>query len=86
MFLTILSIIFPNNLIKLLFGLWDIFLVFYSLFLLAWLIVGAIALFRDSIECKGQPFWNMSLACWIYILLKCPSNWVSYNGSNKKDK
>jgi len=58
---------------------WIIGLVLGSLFMLAWNIVGAVSLFRDSHTCLDQeyPLWAMTLAVlivqWIGFVLSCCS-------------
>jgi len=52
-------------------------LIFYQLFSLAWNVVGAVALFRDSSDCKDQAssIWVMTLVVlifqWIGFLQTC---------------
>jgi hypothetical protein len=45
----------------------------FSAFNVAWNIVGAVSLFRDSTGCKNEPIWSMTLAClilqWVGIAL-----------------
>jgi len=52
----------------------------FSIWLISWNIVGAITLFRDSMDCKdfAEPIWIMTLIAlifqWITILGLCCSN------------
>lgn len=56
-----------------------IIIILFSLFNIAWNIVGAVALFRDSMACQtvAHPLWAMTLASlilqWISIFCECGS-------------
>lgn len=56
-----------------------------QLFMLAWNIVGAISLFRDSMDCKdeAQPLWVMTLIVlilqWLTFIQTCSLSKVKYN-------
>lgn len=53
------------------------FLFLYNLFSIAWNIIGAVALFRDGMDCRDENsvLWNMTLAVlilqWIGFVLAC---------------
>jgi hypothetical protein len=51
----------------------------FTLFLLAWNIVGAVALFRDSSAClnANKPLWAMTLAALIFQWISMVTNWCS---------
>ena len=59
------------------FILWVVGLILASLFMLAWNIVGAVALFRDSPSCMDNSYslWAMTLAVliiqWISLFVSC---------------
>lgn len=59
-------------------------IVIFTFFLLAWNIVGAVSLFRDSMDCLNQakPLWAMVLACLIFQWISMFTNWCS--GKSKK--
>ena len=67
--------------------LYSIFALFTGLFMFAWNIVGAVALFRDAPQCLDEAYslWAMCLAVliiqWIGMGLSC----ISGITTNKKD-
>ena len=61
-------------------------IVFFTFFLIAWNIVGSVALFRDSMPClHNSPVWPMVLASLIFQWLSLLGNWFS-NKRTKKSK
>jgi hypothetical protein len=57
----------------------------YSCFLIAWNVIGSIALFRDSMDCfhKGLPVTSMVLASLIFQWLSLVTNWCTCCGRTK---
>lgn len=49
--------------------------ILYFLFVLAWNIVGCVALFRDSPKCDNQPIGKMTLAALIFQWITIVFNW-----------
>jgi len=58
----------------------------FTFFLVAWNIVGAVALFRDSMPClHNSPVWPMTLASLIFQWLSLLGNWFSNRKSKKPE-
>lgn len=70
------SISIISNLLKLYGGFkvieTDLLMIVFGIFLLSWNIVGAIIIFRDTLDCQDNPMWRMIIAIvvtgWISII------------------